>query len=83
MFPCSDRPTDLFPRTERSPVGHDLNQAVVGQTAQCLNDGVPGHAVMLSQLGYGWQALARLPFPGVAPSAQVVFDPARRQLAGW
>ena len=35
---------------------------------------------MLRQLSHGRQPLARLPFPGAKPTAQVVLDPARGQL---
>jgi hypothetical protein len=57
------RCADLFPRAECSPVRHDLDQSVIGQAPQCLDDGVPGHAVMLRQLGHSRQPLARLRFP--------------------
>ena len=78
--PLEWRSADLLPRAECSPVRHDLDEAVISQAAQCLDDGVPGHAVMLRQFGHSRQPLAGLPFPGAAPSAQVVLDPARGQL---
>lgn len=62
------------------PVRHDLDQAVLGQAAQGLDDGVPGHAVMLGQFGHGGQPLAGLPFPGAEPSAKVVLDQVTTEL---
>ena len=64
----------LGPGTEGAPVGHDLDQAVLGEAAQRLDDGVAGHAVVLSQVRHRGQPLARFPLPGLAAAPQVCLD---------